>query len=148
MVLHAVYPPRGAHFGVLLLSFSLLALATFIGMITSVTSCSASTHVVRVPYSSQELDITAAAGTTCVKCGTDTTSVWHSCKEKPGTKIYTPYYDKNRLDIAAAAGTTCVKCGRDTTSMWTNCKDEPGTKICNPCYQKNRYDTIYKVRRL
>ena len=117
-------------------------------MMTSVTSCFASTHVVRVPYSSQELDIAAAAGTTCVKCGTDTTGKWHNCNDESGTKFCSSCYNKNQLDVAAAAGTTCVKCGRDTTSMWTNCKDEPGTKICNPCYQKNRYDTIYKVRRL
>ena len=103
-------------------------------MITSVTSCFVSTHVVRVPYSSQERDIETAAGTTCVKCGTDTTSVWHGCKEKPGTKIYTPCYDKNRLDVAAAAGTTCVKCGTDTTTMWHNCKDEPGTKVYRSCH--------------
>jgi len=73
VVLHAVFTSIGAHFGVLLLSLSLLALATFVGMMTSVTSCFVSTHVVRVPFSAQELDIAAAAGTACVKCGTHTT---------------------------------------------------------------------------
>jgi hypothetical protein len=62
---------------------SLLALATFVGMMTSITSCFVSTHVARVPYSSQARDIAAAAGTTCVKCGTDTTSrQWFNCKDK------------------------------------------------------------------
>ena len=135
MVLHAVYQARGAHIRVLH-SFSLLALATFVGMMTSVTSCFASTHVVRVPYSSQKLDIVAAAGTTCVTCGTDTTSRWYGCKDKPGTKLCSPCYNKNRLDVAAATRTTCVKCGTDTTCQWLNCKDEPGTKICRPCYDK------------
>ena len=73
-----------------------------------------------------------------MKCGTDTTSQWFNCKDKPGTKLCKPCYDKNRLDVATAAGTTCVKCGTDTTSKWLNCKDKPGTKICVSCYQKNR----------
>jgi len=133
VVLHAVYQSRGAHIRVLH-SFSLLALATFVGMMTSVTSCFASTHVVRVPYSSQKLDIVAAAGTTCVTCGTDTTSNWHDCKDESGNKMCKLCYDKNRLDVAAAAGTTCVKCGTDTTTMWHNCKDEPGTKVYRSCH--------------
>ena len=120
---------------------SLLALATFVGMMTSVTSCFVSTHVVRVPYSSQARDIAAAVGTTCVKCGTDTTSrQWFNCKDKPGTKLCKPCYEKNQLDIAAAAGTTCVKCRTDTTIKLHSCKDEPGTKICMSCYDKNRLD--------
>ena len=106
-------------------------------MITSVTSCFVSTHVVRVPYSSQELSIETAAGTTCVKCGTDTTIQWVICKDKPGTKFCVTCYQKNLLDVAAAAGTTCVKCGTDTTVKWYRCKDEPGTKICISCYDKN-----------
>ena len=82
-----------------------------------------------------------AAGTTCVKCGTDTTSgQWHNCKDKSGTKLCKPCYNKNQLDVAAAAGTTCVKCGTDTTFNWYNCKDEPGTKICMGCYDKNSYE--------
>ena len=85
MVLRAVYLPRGAYFGVLLLSLS--ARATFEGMMTSVTSCFVSTLVIRVPYSSQELAIETAAGTTCVKCGTETTRKWLNCKDKPGTKV-------------------------------------------------------------
>ena len=109
-------------------------------MITSVTSYFVSTHVVRVPYSSQELAIETAAGTTCVECGTDTTGMWFNCKDKPGTKLCMPCYEKNLLDVAAAAGTTCVKCGTDTTFNWYNCKDEPGTKICLRCYDKNRYE--------
>jgi len=35
----------------------------------------------------EELAIETAAGTTCVKCGTDTTSQWLNCKDKPGTKV-------------------------------------------------------------
>jgi len=23
-----------------------------------------------------------------VKCGTDTTTMWHNCKDEPGTKVY------------------------------------------------------------
>jgi hypothetical protein len=72
--------------------------------------------------------------------GTDTTSKWLNCKDKPGTKMYQPCYEKNQLDVAAAAGTTCVKCGTDTTSKWLNCKDKPGTKVCTPCYKKNQLD--------
>jgi len=110
-----------------------------VGMITSVTSCFVSTHVVRVPYSSQARDIAAAAGTTCVTCGTDTTiCMWYNCKDKPGTKLCRSCYYKNQLDVAAAAGTTCVKCGTDTTIHWINCKDKPGTKICKSCHSKNR----------
>ena len=56
-------------------------------MMTSVTSCFVSTLVIRVPYSSQELAIETAAGTTCVKCGTETTRKWLNCKDKPGTKV-------------------------------------------------------------
>jgi hypothetical protein len=74
-----------------------------------------------------------------VKCGTDTTSQWLNCEDKPGTKMCKPCYQKNKLDVAAAAGTTCVKCGTDTTSQWLNCEDKPGTKICLSCYDKNRY---------
>ena len=136
MVLHAVFRARGAHIRILH-TFSLLALATFIGMMTSVTSCFISTYVVRVSYFSQKLAIETAAGTTCGECGTDTTSEWINCKDT-GTKLCTACYDKNRLDVAAAAGTTCVKCGTDTTNQWYSCKDEPGTKICKPCYDKNR----------
>ena len=73
-----------------------------------------------------------------MKCGTDTTSQWFNCKDKPGTKLCKPCYQKKRLDVAAAAGTMCLKCGTDTTSQWLNCKDKPGTKICVSCYQKNR----------
>ena len=81
-----------------------------------------------------------AAGTTCVECGTDTTSgQWINCKNT-GTKLCTPCYNKNRLDVAAAAETTCVKRGIGTTSLWLNCKDKPGTKICVSCYQKNSYE--------
>ena len=111
-----------------------------VGMITSVTSCFVSTHVVRVPYSSQELAIETAAGTTCVECGTDTTSMWLNCKDNPGTKMCKPCFNKNQLDVAAAAGTTCVKCGTDTTSQWQNCKDKPGTKLCRSCHNKNQLD--------
>eukprot|EP00230_Micromonas_polaris_P002905 CAMPEP_0119208438 /NCGR_PEP_ID=MMETSP1327-20130426/639_1 /TAXON_ID=38833 /ORGANISM="Micromonas pusilla, Strain RCC2306" /LENGTH=136 /DNA_ID=CAMNT_0007204957 /DNA_START=34 /DNA_END=441 /DNA_ORIENTATION=- len=42
-----------------------------------------------------------AAGTTCVKCGTDTTSFqWYNCKDEPGTKMCKPCYQKKRLDVA------------------------------------------------
>jgi hypothetical protein len=85
-------------------------------------------------YNKNQLDVAAAAGTTC---GTDTTLSWHNCKDEPGTKICMSCYKQNQLDVAAAAGTTCVKCGTDTTSQWHNCKDKPGTKICRSCYGKN-----------
>ena len=112
-----------------------------VGMITSVTSCFVSTHVVRVPYSSQELAIETAAGTTCVVCRTDRTVIqWYNSKDEPENKMCNPCYEKNRLDVAVAAGTTCVKCETDTTSKWYSCKDEPGTKICISCYQKNMLD--------
>ena len=111
----------------LLLSLSLFAQATFVGMITSVTSCFVSTHVVRVPYSSQELAIETAAGTTCVECGTHTTKQWFDCKDESGNKMCQHCFSKNRLVVAAAAGTTCVKCGTNTTSKWLKCKDKPGT---------------------
>jgi hypothetical protein len=107
---------------------------------TSVTSCFVSTHVVRVPYSSQMLDIAAAAGTTCVTCGTDRTAVWYNCKDESGNKMCQHCHNKNQLDIAAAAGTTCVKCGTDATIRWYNCKDKPGTKICTDCFYKNKLD--------
>jgi hypothetical protein len=121
-----VYFNRCAFRGSSSLSLSLLALATFVGMMTSVTSCFVSTHVVRVPFSSQELDIAAAAGTACVKCGTHTTGKWYNWKDKPGTKICMSCFHKIQLDVAAAAGTTCVKCGTDTASQWSGCKDETG----------------------
>ena len=89
-------------------------------------------------YQKNQLDVAAAAGTTCVKCGTDTTIRWLNCKDKPGTKICRPCYNKNQLDVAAAAGTTCVKCGTDATSgQWYSWKAVPGTKICKLCYQKD-----------
>jgi hypothetical protein len=103
VVLHAVFTSIGAHFGVLLLSLSLLALATFVGMMTSVTSCFISTYVVRVPYFSQKLAIEIAAGTTCGECGTDTTSKWINCKDEPRTKICTSCYQKNQRNKKKAA---------------------------------------------
>jgi hypothetical protein len=89
-------------------------------------------------YDKNRLDVAAAAGTTCVECGTDTTSMWLNCKDNPGTKMCKPCFNKNQLDVAAAAGTTCVKCGTDTTSRWINWKAVPGTKTCMSCYLKNR----------
>jgi len=42
------------------------------------------------------LDVAAAAGTTCVKCGTDATSgQWYSWKAVPGTKICKLCYQKD-----------------------------------------------------
>ena len=73
-------------------------------------------------------------------CGTDTTILWYSCKDEPGTKICKLCYDKNLLDVVAAAGTTCVKCGTDTTSTWISCKDKPRTKVCKSCHNKNCYE--------
>ena len=81
-------------------------------------------------HNKHQLDIAAAAGTTCVKCGTDATIRWYNCKDKPGTKICTDCLYKNKLDVAVAAETTCVKCGTDTTSKWLNCKEKPGSKLC------------------
>ena len=111
-----------------ILSLSLCP-GNFVGMITSVTSCFVSTHVVRVPYFSQKLAIETAAGTTCVNCETDTTSgQWFNCKYT-GTKLCTPCYNKNRLDVAAAAG-TCVKSGTDTTVVsGTAAKTSPKVKF-------------------
>ena len=54
-------------------------------------------------YQKNQLDVAAAAGTTCVKCGTDTTSKWLKCKDKPGTKICMSCYDKNRSEKKKAA---------------------------------------------
>ena len=86
----------------------------------------------------EDMDIETAAGTTCVKCGTDTTSrQWFNCKDKPGAKICTTCYQKNLLEVATAAATTCVTSGTDTTSRWVNWKPVPGTKICMACYNKN-----------
>ena len=47
-------------------------------------------------YDKNRLDVATAAGTTCVKCGTDTTSRWYGCKDKPGTKICRSCDAKNR----------------------------------------------------
>jgi hypothetical protein len=49
------------------------------------------------------LDVAAAAGTTCVKCGTDTTSKWLNCEDKPGSKLCTSCYSKNRYVKKKAA---------------------------------------------
>ena len=49
------------------------------------------------------LDVAAAAGTTCVKCGTDTTFNWYNCKDEPGTKICMGCYDKNSYEKKKAA---------------------------------------------
>jgi hypothetical protein len=49
------------------------------------------------------LDVAAAAGTTCEKCGTDTASRWYGWKGKPGTKICMSCYDKNRSEKKKAA---------------------------------------------
>ena len=48
------------------------------------------------------LDVAAVAGTTCVKCGTDTTSDWINCKETPGTKICRACHSKNARNKKAA----------------------------------------------
>lgn len=50
------------------------------------------------------LDVAAAAGMTCVTCGTDaTTSQWYGWKDKPGTKICVSCYQKNRSEKKKAA---------------------------------------------
>ena len=54
-------------------------------------------------YQKNQLDVAAAAGTTCVKCGTDTTSQWYGWKDKPGTKICVSCYQKNRNEKKKAA---------------------------------------------
>ena len=54
-------------------------------------------------YKQNQLDVAAAAGTTCVKCGTDTTSKWTNCKDKPGTKICKSCYQKNHYEKKKAA---------------------------------------------
>ena len=51
-------------------------------------------------YDKYRLDVAAAAGTTCVKCGTDTTSQWLNCEDKPGTKICLSCYDKKKTASA------------------------------------------------
>ena len=54
-------------------------------------------------YQKNMLDVAAAAGTTCVTCGTDaTTSQWYGWKDKPGTKICTSCYQKNLRHKKAA----------------------------------------------
>jgi hypothetical protein len=45
----------------------------------------AGTKMCKPCYQKKRLDVAAAAGTTCVKCGTNTTSKWLKCKDKPGT---------------------------------------------------------------
>ncbi len=54
-------------------------------------------------YEKNLLDVAAAAGTTCVKCGTDTTSKWLNCEDKPGSKLCTSCYSKNRYVKKKAA---------------------------------------------
>ena len=54
-------------------------------------------------YQKNQLDVAAAAGTTCVKCGMDTTSQWYGWKDKPGTKICVSCYQKNRNEKKKAA---------------------------------------------
>ena len=54
-------------------------------------------------YQKNQLDVAAAAGTTCEKCGTDTASRWYGWKGKPGTKICMSCYDKNRSEKKKAA---------------------------------------------
>jgi Zn ribbon nucleic-acid-binding protein len=54
-------------------------------------------------YAKNRLDVAAAAGTTCVKCGTDTTLQWYGWKDKPGTKICVSCYQKNRSEKKKAA---------------------------------------------
>tara|TARA_B110000977_G_scaffold96472_1_gene127232 strand:+ start:341 stop:529 length:189 start_codon:yes stop_codon:yes gene_type:complete len=54
-------------------------------------------------YEKNLLDVAAAAGTTCVKCGTDTTVKWYRCKDEPGTKICISCYDKNSSEKKKAA---------------------------------------------
>jgi hypothetical protein len=48
-------------------------------------------------YGKNQFDVATAAGTTCVKCGMDTTSgLWLNCEDKPGTKICRSCYQKNQ----------------------------------------------------
>ena len=54
-------------------------------------------------YETNRLDVAAAAGTTCVTCGTDTTSKWINCKDEPRTKICTSCYQKNQRNKKKAA---------------------------------------------
>jgi len=50
------------------------------------------------------LDVAAAAGTTCVKCGTDTTrGQWLNCKDEPGIKICLSCYSKDSYKKKKAA---------------------------------------------
>jgi hypothetical protein len=49
------------------------------------------------------LDVAAAAGTTCVKCGTDTTNQWYNCKDEPGTKICKTCYGNHHNEKKKAA---------------------------------------------
>lgn len=49
-------------------------------------------------------DIETAAGTTCVKCGTEkTTSQWFNCKDKPGAKVCGACYQKHRRNKKKAS---------------------------------------------
>ena len=54
-------------------------------------------------YQKNQLDLAAAAGTTCVKCGTDTACQWYNCKDEPGTKFCKPCYQKNSYEKKKAA---------------------------------------------
>jgi nicotinic acid phosphoribosyltransferase len=54
-------------------------------------------------YQKNQLDVAAATGTTCVECGTDTTSQWHKSKDTPGTKICKNCYNKNYYKKKKAA---------------------------------------------
>ena len=55
-------------------------------------------------YARNRLDVAAAAGTTCVKCGTDTTtSHWIICEDKPGTIICKSCHNKDRYEKKKAA---------------------------------------------
>jgi hypothetical protein len=54
-------------------------------------------------YQKNRLDVAAAAGTTCVKCGTDTTIKWINSKDKPGSKLCVSCYGKNRSEKKKAA---------------------------------------------
>ena len=54
----------------------------------------------------EALNIETAARTKCVKWGTDTTSAWLNCKDKPGAKVWQSCYDKNHRIKKKAANAT------------------------------------------
>jgi hypothetical protein len=61
------------------------------------------TKICKPCYDKNLLDVAAAEGTTCVKCGTDTPNQWYNCKDEPGTKICKTCYGNHHNEKKKAA---------------------------------------------